>query len=324
MTRKGFVTGCVGLYLLAVIGIGLLLWFTADNWWVSTIFLFGPRWVVALPLVPLVPLALVGRSWRLVLSLVVAALIVAAPIMGGTISPIAWASRKDNGETLRVMTCNTDGPSLHSDALKVLIAQTAPDIVALQEYPTPDANNVFPKDWLPCEGPSGLRLGSRFPVKKFDYIGEQELGMQGVVGRYVLETPWGIMPFAIVHLPTPRDGFELLAHGQKAGIGVLRGQIVLRERASAIARDWIGNTGPLLIIAGDFNMPQESAIFQRHWSGLNDAFAAAGWGWGLTKQTHWFDVRIDHILAGSKWRCRSCWVGPDVGSDHLPVIAEFQ
>ena len=36
-----------------------------------------------------------------------------------------------------------------------------------------------------------------------------------------------------------------------------------------------------------------------------------------------FGVRIDHVLTGDGWRCRRCWVGPDVGSDHLPLLADL-
>jgi vancomycin resistance protein VanJ len=34
-------------------------------------------------------------------------------------------------------------------------------------------------------------------------------------------------------------------------------------------------------------------------------------------------VRIDHILAGPGWYCARCWVGPDVGSPHRPVLADL-
>jgi endonuclease/exonuclease/phosphatase (EEP) superfamily protein YafD len=34
-------------------------------------------------------------------------------------------------------------------------------------------------------------------------------------------------------------------------------------------------------------------------------------------------VRIDHILAGPGWQAERCWVGPDVGSPHRPVIADL-
>jgi endonuclease/exonuclease/phosphatase (EEP) superfamily protein YafD len=77
------------------------------------------------------------------------------------------------------------------------------------------------------------------------------------------------------------------------------------------------------VIAGDFNMPTDSDIYQLYWSSYTNAFSAAGLGFGYTKFTRWHGIRIDHILAGPGWRCRRSWVGPDVGSDHRPVLAEL-
>ena len=78
------------------------------------------------------------------------------------------------------------------------------------------------------------------------------------------------------------------------------------------------------LLAGDFNMPVESAIYGQCWSRFSNAFDAVGLGLGHTKFTRWRGVRIDHILAGPGWRFRRCWVGPDVHSDHHPVIAEVE
>jgi endonuclease/exonuclease/phosphatase (EEP) superfamily protein YafD len=82
-------------------------------------------------------------------------------------------------------------------------------------------------------------------------------------------------------------------------------------------------TSPVLVM-GDFNTPPESAIFRRVWGRYTDAFASAGWGWGYTFFTmRKIAVRIDHILAGPGWYCERCWVGPDVGSPHRPLLAEL-
>ena len=49
----------------------------------------------------------------------------------------------------------------------------------------------------------------------------------------------------------------------------------------------------------------------------------AGLGWGYSHYTNRTLLRIDHILAGPGWTCRRCWVGPDVNSEHRPVIADL-
>ena len=75
-------------------------------------------------------------------------------------------------------------------------------------------------------------------------------------------------------------------------------------------------------------MPGESTLFRGDWSGWLDAFAAVGWGFGFTKVSEkWgysYGARIDHVLYGPSWRCLDAWVGSDIGSDHRPLLADFQ
>ena len=33
-------------------------------------------------------------------------------------------------------------------------------------------------------------------------------------------------------------------------------------------------------------------------------------------------ARIDHLWVDDRWAVARCWVGPDLGADHLPVLAE--
>jgi vancomycin resistance protein VanJ len=310
------------IYLVAAVGCWLFLCAEGDVGWVGTVLLFGPRWVALLPLVVLAPLAAVAHSWRAGGVLAAAALVVVGPLMGGTVSP-STSGRSDDGAVLRVLTCNTDGQNLHKHELELLVAQTLPDIVALQEAEVIDFTPIFPDGWHIEAGPAGLLLATRFPIRGRDYLTEPELGARGAVGRYRLETPAGELIAVNVHLPTPREGFEEVLH-TGGGAAAIREGIAARDHASIVVRSWLGDIGGDAIVAGDFNMPVESAIYRRHWSDLTDAFSKAGWGWGYTKQTRWFGVRIDHVLAGKAWTCRRAWVGPDVGSDHLPLIAQLE
>ena len=101
-----------------------------------------------------------------------------------------------------------------------------------------------------------------------------------------------------------------------------RANIALRDAGSALVVHWLAEAPAATVIAGDFNMTTESAIYRRYWSRCcTDAFEEAGLGWGYTKHTSWHGVRIDHVLHGSVLRCSECRVCPDVGSDHRPVIA---
>ncbi len=66
-------------------------------------------------------------------------------------------------------------------------------------------------------------------------------------------------------------------------------------------------------------------------AGLTDAFRAAGQGFGFTWPATLHDAylsppplaRIDYIFHTPHFYPRRAWVGPAIGSDHLPVLAEL-
>jgi endonuclease/exonuclease/phosphatase (EEP) superfamily protein YafD len=108
------------------------------------------------------------------------------------------------------------------------------------------------------------------------------------------------------------------------GVPELKANIRQREFESSIGRDWTTRaTGPL-VITGDFNMPIESAIYRRYWSSFTNAFSEAGLGFGDSKETSWHGIRIDHVLLGSDWQCLGAFVGPHLGGDHRPMVADLR
>ena len=99
----------------------------------------------------------------------------------------------------------------------------------------------------------------------------------------------------------------------------------LRDHESALARAWTERARGPLVITGDFNMPVESRIYQRHWSSFTNAFSAAGLGFGHTKETRWHGIRIDHVLVGEGWQCLDAFVAPrHLGGDHRPMVADLR
>jgi vancomycin resistance protein VanJ len=118
-----------------------------------------------------------------------------------------------------------------------------------------------------------------------------------------------------------------MIHGRRlrpGGVAALEQSIAIRAEESRRVSGWVAGAAATVLVAGDFNLTGDSAIFRDCWSGYTDAFAEAGLGFGHTEFVKaWASVPIDHILGGPGWRPRRCWVGPDVGSDHRPVIAEM-
>jgi endonuclease/exonuclease/phosphatase (EEP) superfamily protein YafD len=126
-----------------------------------------------------------------------------------------------------------------------------------------------------------------------------------------------------VHLASPRDGLQEAARAAWRSASQVQADTELRwAQSENVARRAAAVSTPLLVV-GDFNTPSESVLFRRIWDPYTDAFSAAGWGWGYTYWGHMARVRVDHILTGAGWRCERCWVGPDVGCSHRPVLADL-
>lgn len=288
-----------------------------------TVLVFGPRWVVAVPLLTLVPAAAAARSRFAGVLLLASGVVVAGPVTGGEFGGLSAGPVEDGAARLRVLTCNTQGSALDGGRFARLLAEVRPDVVLVQEVEPSGGLPWLPDGWHAASAGNGVAVASRFPTNLLSALGPDELGMPGACGRFALRTPAGELAVVNLHLPTPRDGLEAVRH-RPTDLGPLRAVIAGRDRASAAASVWAAAADEMTLVGGDFNMPVESRIYARDWGGLANAFTAAGSGWGYTKWTRWFGVRIDHVLYSPPWVCRAAWVGPDVGSDHRPLLADLQ
>ena len=237
-----------------------------------------------------------------------------------------------NGTAIRVLTCNIAGKCANNERLNALIRDTSPDIVALQEC-RGEVHVDLPPGWHVLRK-GEILVASRYVLREGRTIFGEHPGHRWPrlnLLHCVVESPVGDIPFVALHLPSPRYGITgildrttLIRPSQR---GEMVGETALRRQASQVASQSVGQLGEAVFVVGDFNMPADSAIYRECWGRLSDAFSAAGFGFGYsmwpTIRGWQFGIRIDHILTGSYWRSRRCWVGPDVGSDHLPLIAEI-
>jgi endonuclease/exonuclease/phosphatase (EEP) superfamily protein YafD len=225
---------------------------------------------------------------------------------------------------LRLLTCNMHYANPDPKKLQVLFADARPDVIALQEWPAANWSEVLAGPGWHVLRSEGLFLASRQPIRHAEALGAHSAGPRGLAARYELETAAGTVTLFSLHLASPREGLWRTSHGWWNGPADLRASSGLRWRQSAgLAQAADAVRGPVLLV-GDFNTPSESAIFRGPWGRYSDAFCAAGCGWGYTFISgRAARVRIDHILAGAGWYCERCWVGPDVGSPHRPVLADM-
>jgi endonuclease/exonuclease/phosphatase (EEP) superfamily protein YafD len=312
-------------YLAVVLGLAALLWLSGDHWWPATLFTFGPRWIAILPLPCLVPLALLFHRRALWL-LAVAGIVVIGPIMGFCLSWQAlWSNEAaSGGESLRVLSCN-NGSGGSQSALAEFIRSTRPDLIVLQEG---SLSVALPPEagvgWQSAHV-GGVWIYSRFPIVQAETLKSERFEpWNHPAGRCDLETPWGTIHVVGVHLETPREGLQEMILGKWKGIPEMRRTTEIRRVESELASEMAAACPGPTIVAGDFNMPVDSTIYQRYWSSWQNAFSTAGLGFGPTKFTTHFGIRIDHILANGAWRVRNARIGPSLGGDHRPVVAELE
>ena len=315
----------LGYVAVAAIACGML-WTLSDRWWPATAFSFGPRWVLLVPLVVLVPAAVALRRW-LLLPLAAAAAVVLVPVMGLRLGWRTWLGAGDAGATLRVVTLNTGASEALGLELPFRLQAWRADIVALQE-----CGRVLSDDVRRIAGwhhhvSAQLCLISRYPIHPVsatdwrDLAAAREAGIggSGQAAQYTIETPGRPIRFVNLHLETAREGLQGIFDFDFRRVAE---NTTLRAVESRRAREWLGSADSSLLIVGDFNMPVESSIYRKYWAGFRNAFSDVGTGFGMTKDNGWIQVRIDHILTGAEWRATRVAVGPVLGLDHRPVIAD--
>jgi vancomycin resistance protein VanJ len=312
---------CSWLYLLIVLAAWAVI-HAGDLWWPATLLLFGPRWLLAIPLIPLILAAACWRRCSLAVVLLTL-LLVLGPIMGLHIPWRAAMPAAPSGMPLRVLTCNIHYQKPQRAALERLLAESAPDVVAVQELPSEEPFDYFTGEQWHVHRARGLFLASRYPIGQAVRLGGASIKVPGMLMRYELKTSAGVVTLFSLHFASPRQGLYEATHYPATGIVELEDNSAVRRRQlENLVRLADEVSGPVLLM-GDFNTPSESALFRGAWDRYTDAFTAAGWGWGHTFFGPKTAVRIDHILAGPGWYCRRCWVGPNIGSPHRPVLADL-
>lgn len=298
--------------------------YEGDRWWPATLLLFGPRWVWATPLVLLLPLAVIFRR-RSLLVLCTSAVVVIGPIMGLCLPWGRVLGGASGGSTLRVLTCNTHWHALRTGAMRQLLIDTHPDIIALQECSreTPAAILTKGKWYIDFDGE--LCVASRYPIRRVANIAARDWrDLYGSAMQYQVMAAGGAVTFINLHLESPHMPIRGALLGQADGDEQVEDNSRHRWRQALHVARHATDAGPDVIMAGDFNTPSDSRTFRQAFGDFEDAYSEAGFGFGWTYHHSGTRTRIDHIVSGAGWHCEKCWVGPNVGSPHRPVIADLR
>ncbi len=316
-------------YLGVVVAVLVMLRLAGDLWWPATLILFAPRWLVGLPLVLAVPAALAVRR-RALWPLGMAALLWLFPLMGFQV-PLSSPSTT-TGTPLRVVTLNMGQDRVAPHSLAELVRDQNADLVMLQECPA-DFQAQWPADWH-MQRAGQIVIAARYPL---DLVDESRRltpasrwpPVNGLLVRAHL--PTGPIYVACVHQTSPREGLAEVLDRQ-TGVSLRRAgkvneNLSIRSTESTAVGNWLAGAAHPLLIGGDFNMPVDSRIYRAVWARYENAFSRVGFGFGHTKFEPLgpleYGIRIDHWLCTGDCQFERCWVGPNLGSDHRPLIADL-
>lgn len=287
---------------------------------------YGPRWLLLVPALPVAVATLLARPRLLPLTLA-GTLLTLGPVMGYRSGWRTWFSHRAR-PPVRLVTFNLMGASNPMiPAVPGELARLDADLMLFQECPGElvDAARSSPllAGWT-IRQDGTLCLASRWPVdsvRTIDEVRTRDQGGTGAVVFYMVQHPAGPFGLANVHLETPGKGLEPLRYGGETSRLVRNA--MLRDVGSRRAARWVIAQHFDPLIAGDFNLTVESAIYRENWNGCPNAFSRVGRGFGWTRILRRFAARIDHVITCGTWTASWAEVGPDIGSDHRPLVVDL-
>jgi endonuclease/exonuclease/phosphatase (EEP) superfamily protein YafD len=316
------------LALAGLSAIWVVLAVLGDRVWWALPVLFGPRWIWGAAIFGALP-ALFHAPRKATIPAALMVLIFVFGVMDVRLGLHRLATPA--GTTIRVMELNADGDHGSAPRIVAAIREYAPEVAVIAECgPVLKHSLARMAGFHLHTAITSLCLLSRGAVLEWAERDPRndvwQEGGSGATVRAMVSTPAGPVRIGLVHLETPRDALQMYVDKSeilKQGPAT-RANMAQREKESSRASSWIdqGDAVPT-IIAGDFNLPIESAIYRRYWGRMHNAFSETGFGTGHTKHTRLFGARIDHILSVGDVVPVGSFLGRDVGSDHVPLIADL-
>jgi hypothetical protein len=286
--------------------------------------LFGPRWVLLLPLGLLIPATLILDRHLLLIPLITG-LIILGPVMGFQTGLGAPSPTGIPGQDIRFVTFNAGGgAALFTNPLN-LLSEWDTHVIAIQECGSGIWEVLREVPGWNVDSSAGLCLATRFAIVSVEEMDREALEFAGGAGTVVTyDLDAGDFSFYLtnLHLETPREGLGLISSGRlREGIPKIREKSLVRGVELGQARRWVDRFQGPHVVVGDFNTPPESRYYRESWSDWQNAFSEVGRGIGGTRLVGWIRPRIDHVVADQNWIVVDAWVEPDAGSDHLPSAA---
>lgn len=331
-----------GLYLLLILLYLLLRFTVGDNFWPLALvnsFIF----LLFIPLPVLLLLAILTRSRHALLSLMpvlqLISLWLIPRFLPKSVGDIAI------GTSLRVLTSNIWRLNPTPEKLVDLAGLAKPDVIFLQEVQLSTQGQAIAS--LDAEYPyqtsllDEVRLNhytavnltlSRHPFVIAEKIA-LDLPRMSFIYRNVIEFDRWRVALYNVHLVTPVAGGSCSQNADNYFVQVICGfdESERNQQIAALLAHLQTEPYPY-IVAGDFNTSDTSLSYVRLSNQMRDAFLQAGVGlgnsWPIVEALGWPEflppfIRMDYIWYSHGLLAISAQQGNFIGSDHLPLLADF-
>jgi endonuclease/exonuclease/phosphatase (EEP) superfamily protein YafD len=309
--RKALPGGLVALLLTATLGSFLGAW----SWQLDLLSHFRPQLAV-LGLVSVIVAIWMSSRPALALSLLLTFcnIIPLAPYLAGVRA--AENLSIDSHDRIRVLTFNLHGRSTDLGALRQLIDQERPDIILLEEAPSRadflrGLEGRYPYRITEDKGvPLDLVFISRWKPRSWS-VDRSVARFRSVLTAHLCHPNMNerCLTFIGLHADQPFD----------EGAKRQQSQLDIAAKHIKAAPD------DAILLMGDLNMTPWSRTFQSFVdrTGLYDTTKVRGISGTWNSRSPLFGLPIDHILIGSAFDVVAIRTADDLGSDHLPLLAEL-
>ncbi|PSB40128.1 endonuclease/exonuclease/phosphatase [filamentous cyanobacterium Phorm 6] len=300
---------------------------------IALISTFLPLILFPIFLLPIVGFSIIKKRWFSIISAISCILLISwLHIKYFSPSPI---NITDSQPHLKILSHNVGWYTTQSPTLFKLIEREKPDIIFLQEIVQKHTERAF--TWLKADYPYQIGIPPVGILSKYPIVSSEILHLAGhvetqqraiikfneqevVIYNMQATGPWfkryNILPFLKI---------PVYKYGQR---GPEIQDLVQRVEQETLP----------VIVAGDFNMTEETQDYYNVQKVMQDSFRKSGFGFGFTWPHGWelkfllkssnlrlnYPVcRIDYIWYSKHWGAKSSSVLEATESDHLPVGAEL-
>jgi endonuclease/exonuclease/phosphatase (EEP) superfamily protein YafD len=160
---------------------------------------------------------------------------------------------------------------------------------------------------------TGVALYSKFPIVKAKI--EPVVPGAAIHIEAVVEHPQGRIRVFVIHPQSPRSAERTAI--RDASLEAIARRCAASDEATIVMGDFnetpFGQTFGLFLETTGYHPARDAAGFTPSWPARLAGYSVPAP----------FRVPIDHVLASDEFVARSCHIGQDIRSDHLPIVAEL-